>query len=105
MSNTATNTISSVKKAADDVADRAASGLREGAEMGENLLRSAEDMASNVNQKLKSVGVDTDVMVDAAKGQATELQRLIADELKVHPLRTLGVAALVGLVAGLMVTR
>lgn len=60
-----------------------------------------QDNAS-VQEKLKSVGVDTDVMASAAKDQASELQRLLTDELRIHPMRTLGVAAAVGLFVGLM---
>ncbi|QCK85071.1 hypothetical protein E8L99_04395 [Phreatobacter aquaticus] len=103
--NFAGNNHSGVRAAADEVVERTQAGLREGAEIGESMLRSAGDAAANVNQKLKSAGVDAEAMVDAAKDQASELQKLIADELKAHPMRTLGVAAVVGLIAGLMVSR
>uniref|UniRef100_UPI0013D990C3 hypothetical protein n=1 Tax=Stenotrophomonas maltophilia TaxID=40324 RepID=UPI0013D990C3 len=43
-------------------------------ELEDKIVRGASDLASSASKTLKTVGVDTDVMVDAAKGQATELQ-------------------------------
>jgi ElaB/YqjD/DUF883 family membrane-anchored ribosome-binding protein len=96
-----------------DEAERAERALRGGADtmqrdmssQAESALQSATEMAQNVSTKLKTVGVDTDVMVTAAKDQASELQKLLADELRLHPMRTLGIAAAVGLVVGFMTTR
>lgn len=78
---------------------------REARSRGDDLHRSASDMAENVSAKLKNVGVDTDVMAQAAHDQMTELQRLLADELRARPFRALGVAAAVGFVFALMTTR
>jgi ElaB/YqjD/DUF883 family membrane-anchored ribosome-binding protein len=71
----------------------------------DNVARSASDMADNVSTKLKSVGVDTDVMANAAKNQATELQRLIGDELQARPMRSLAIAAAFGVIVGWMSVR
>ena len=71
----------------------------------DDLSRSASDMAQNVSQKLKSVGVDTDVMVGAAKEHVSDLQRLIGQELQHRPYRALGIAAAVGAFVGLMMSR
>lgn len=67
--------------------------------------RSTSSSEDSVTQKLKSVGVDTDVMTSAAKDQASELQRLLSEELRAHPMRTLGIAAAVGLFVGLLTAR
>jgi ElaB/YqjD/DUF883 family membrane-anchored ribosome-binding protein len=63
------------------------------------------DLAHTVSGKLKAVGIDTDAMADAAKGEASELQRILTDELKKHPTRTIGVAAALGVFIGLMLKR
>lgn len=107
---------SSVKSAGDeiaagaeDIAKRAASAGRrvrgDAENVEESLSRSAEDLAATVSDKLKAVGVDTDKMVDIAKEQATELQRLIVAEIQERPLRALGVAAAVGLFVGFLSAR
>jgi ElaB/YqjD/DUF883 family membrane-anchored ribosome-binding protein len=78
---------------------------QDAAEAGARLAATAQEAAASVSERLRSVGVDTDVMADAAKEQASQLQQLIADELKTRPMRALGVAAAVGLVVGLMTAR
>ena len=75
----------------------------EGAATG--VVDSALKMRDEVSDKLKQVGVDTDVMVDAAKEQVSELQRILMDEMRARPMRALGVAAAVGLFVGLMTAR
>lgn len=70
-----------------------------------DVVETATTAAANINEKLKTVGVDTSVMADAAKEQMTDLQRMLADELKQRPMRTLGIAAAVGFVAALIATR
>lgn len=99
----------STKAAAEQAANRVrqdTESLRQDAsELGDKMMRNASEMAENVSTKLKSVGVDTDVMVDAAKGQASELQRIITEELRTRPLRALGIAAALGIVVGMMTTR
>jgi ElaB/YqjD/DUF883 family membrane-anchored ribosome-binding protein len=91
------------------VRDRAAAAVdtaqREAAELQDTVTRGAAKVADTVSTKLKAAGVDTDVMVSAAKEQATELQRLIAEELKSRPFRALGVAAAFGLIVGLLSSR
>lgn len=70
-----------------------------------DLKRAVADAAGEVNTRLKDVGVDTDVMVSAAKEQVSELQRLVSDELRARPMRALGIAAAVGFIFGIMSTR
>lgn len=80
--------------------------LREGVEeTATSAVDSALKMRDEVSDKLKSVGVDTDAMVGAAKEQASELQRILMDEMRARPMRALGVAAAVGLFVGLMTAR
>ncbi len=91
-------------------AGRAASDMahdvrRSASDMAHDAGRAASDMAETVSTRLKTVGVDTDVMVNVAKDQASELQRILGDELKNHPFRALGVAAAVGIFVGLMTSR
>jgi ElaB/YqjD/DUF883 family membrane-anchored ribosome-binding protein len=74
-------------------------------DMGHSITNGAADAAATVTEKLRSVGVDTDAMTSAAKEQASELQKLLMDELRTRPLRALGVAAALGVVVGLMTAR
>lgn len=78
---------------------------REATELGENISRGAADLADAVSSRLKTVGVDTEVMTKLAKNQVSELQRLIGDELSAKPLRALGIAAALGVIVGLMTAR
>lgn len=71
----------------------------------DTLVRSAEDMVATVSDRLRSVGVDADRMVDVAKEQASELQQMIEDEIRDRPLRVLGLAAAVGLFVGYISAR
>lgn len=93
----------------DDVVGRVKSGVKtaehDASEFGETIARNASDIAENVSSKLKTVGVDTDVITNLAKEQASELQRMIGDELRAHPMRSLGIAAAVGVFVGLLTTR
>lgn len=106
----------SVKRAKDDVVaggetiaaearQTAARVKREAGAIEDSLTRGAEDLVATVSEKLRSVGVDTDRMVDVAKEQATDLQRLIEDEIRERPLRALGLAAAVGLFVGFLSAR
>ena len=107
---------SAVRNAADDVASGAETAAartkatasrvkREAGEIEASLTRGAEDLAATVSETLRSVGVDTDRMVDVAKEQATDLQRLIEEEIRERPLRALGLAAAVGLFVGFLSAR
>jgi ElaB/YqjD/DUF883 family membrane-anchored ribosome-binding protein len=78
---------------------------QEATDLQSSISRGASDVAENVSSKLKSIGVDTDVMVDMAKDKATDLQKLLMSELKDRPMRSLGIAAAVGLLFGYMSSR
>jgi ElaB/YqjD/DUF883 family membrane-anchored ribosome-binding protein len=101
--------LASVKDEAADMLDEASAQAekveQQASKLQDGLKAGAKDLAADLNAKLKSAGVDTDVMVDAAKGQASELQRLLSAELQQRPLRALGIAAAIGLVVGFMTAR
>ncbi len=61
--------------------------------------------SGNVAAQLKSYGVDTDQMTDAAAERASELQRLLIDEVRARPMRALGWAAAAGIVLGFWAAR
>ena len=105
-------TTTSAKRQAAAAAKRAKAEVEAGARarrqasaLEDTLTRSAEDIAATVSERLRAVGVDTDKMVDVAKEQASELQRLIEDEIRERPLRALGLAAAVGLFVGFLSAR
>jgi ElaB/YqjD/DUF883 family membrane-anchored ribosome-binding protein len=87
------------------VRDLAGNVRKDVGEMGENLMSNAQSAVASVSDRMKQVGIDPDVMTNAAKDQATLLQQFIAEELKTRPVRALGVAAALGLVVGLLTTR
>ena len=84
---------------------KASSAEHTAADVQDRVVRDVSDMAATVSGKLKAVGIDTDVMADLAKGEASELQRLVAEQLKNHPARTLGFVAAFGVFVGLMTKR
>jgi len=98
-----------VEAGAEDVAaemqEAGSRARRQASALEDTLTRSAEEIAANVTDRLRAVGVDTDKMVDVAKEQATELQKLIEDEIRERPLRALGLAAAVGLFVGYLSAR
>jgi ElaB/YqjD/DUF883 family membrane-anchored ribosome-binding protein len=111
---------STVKRATDELAsgvENAAGNIKGQARSAANrvkseadsieasLTRGAEELAANVGEKLRSAGLDTDKIVDVAREQASELQRLIEDEIRDRPLRALGLAAAVGLFVGFLSAR
>ncbi len=64
-----------------------------------------DDVKNGVSDKLRSYGVDADQIMDGAGERATELQRLIIDEIKARPLRALGWAAAAGVIFGCWAAR
>ncbi|MCX7324557.1 MAG: hypothetical protein NTZ14_09025 [Hyphomicrobiales bacterium] len=88
-----------------DVARGAKTMERDASDMVDTVKRNAGELAETVSTKLKTVGVDTDIMAHAARDQASELQRMIGQELQTHPMRALGIAAAVGVFVGLMTAR
>ena len=98
-----------VENLKDETRERIASATeaarREASDVGRALSGAATDLADRASVKLRAAGVDADQLVEAARDQASELQRLIVNEVRARPLRALGVAALVGLAFGLLSSR
>jgi ElaB/YqjD/DUF883 family membrane-anchored ribosome-binding protein len=89
----------------DDFGQTRMTGANDQTQTQRPLAEVASEAAEAVSTRLKSAGIDTDVMTDAARRQTTELQRMVAEELQARPLRALGIAAAVGAVLGIMITR
>jgi ElaB/YqjD/DUF883 family membrane-anchored ribosome-binding protein len=76
-----------------ETTERAAEPLSEGRA---KVQEAGAELVSN----LKSVGIDTDRMSEAAGERVSELQRLVIEEVKAQPMRALAWAAAVGVVVG-----
>ncbi|MDP3545461.1 MAG: hypothetical protein Q8S29_04710 [Phreatobacter sp.] len=63
----------------------------------ETVLPTKEQIVSG----FKSAGIDTEVMADTAKEKASELQELVAAEIRRKPYHALAIAATVGFIFGL----
>jgi ElaB/YqjD/DUF883 family membrane-anchored ribosome-binding protein len=102
-------TLKAVETAGEDMAEQARETTekvaRTAAETKDALTRNVTEIAADVSEKLKAVGVDTDVMAHAAKEQAGEWQKLLAEELRTRPMRALGLAAAAGLIVGYLSSR
>lgn len=70
-----------------------------------SLLDETKRTAASVSDTLKTVGVDTDRMSEAAGERVSEFQQMLGDEIRARPLRALGWAAAAGLVLGFMAAR
>lgn len=88
-----------------DVADALSEAGRKASAVSEAAGEAAADIAQDLNARLKSVGIDTDVMAGAAKDQLGGLRQLVADEMQSRPLRTLGLAAAAGILLGFLSSR
>ncbi len=67
---------------------------------GSKMIHEFERSTQQAATAMKSVGIDTEVMADAAKEKASELQEMIATEVRRHPYRAVAIAAAVGFVFG-----
>lgn len=63
-------------------------------------MEAAQAAASEDSANLKSVGIDTDRMTEAAGEQVSELQSLLIAEVRSQPLRALAWAAAAGVIFG-----
>lgn len=104
-----TEAIALVDHAKHAAVDSLASGLdavrNEAGRIETVASQGATELADQVSKGIKSAGAEADVLIDAAKDQATALQKLLADELRVHPMRTLCIAAVAGLLVGYVSSR
>ena len=97
--------LKSVETAKAEAGEKLSELQREAGEVKRSVVDATNELAGQVNAKLKEAGVDTEVLASAAKEQVTELQRLIGDELRARPVRALGIAAAVGFVFGILTVR
>lgn len=104
-----TRTIAAVQSTKDDAANKihqaTSSFKNEASNLQDSITKGATDIAQNVSERLKSVGVDTDVITSAAKDKASDLQKMLMDELQSRPMRSLGIAAAIGVLVGIMTAR
>jgi ElaB/YqjD/DUF883 family membrane-anchored ribosome-binding protein len=85
-------------------------GFKKLSEVADDRLSSSgasEESAvgADLSTNLKSVGVDTDKIAEAANERVSGLQQMLEDEVRARPLQTLGWAAAAGLVLGFMAAR
>ena len=89
----------------DSAAALADSAVREGKNLQNSAAHSASEIADIVIAKLKGAGLNTDTLISQAKDHASNIQNSIESEIRARPLRTLGYAALAGIVFGLFASR
>ncbi|MDR6831511.1 hypothetical protein J2X48_005192 [Bosea sp. BE271] len=63
-------------------------------------MEAARAATGDVSENLKSVGIDTDRMTEAAGERVSELQSLLMAEIRAQPLRALAWAAAAGVIFG-----
>ena len=104
-----TDVLNSVETAKHALTDSLANGFdavrTEADQIKIKAAQGATDAADAVAKGIKSAGDEADIILDAAKQQSAALQKLVAEELRTHPLRSLGIAAAIGLVAGYVTSR
>ena len=65
-----------------------------------SLTGSAKKAAADVNAALDAYGIKTDVLTEAVKDKAGELQRTIISEVRTNPVRAIAITVGIGLVIG-----
>lgn len=107
--NIRTDVLNSVDSAKHAISDRVSSGMdavrSEAEEIRDMAAQGASAVSDAVALGIKNASAEKDIILDAARQQGDALQKLIAGELRTHPLRSLGIAAAVGLVAGYLSSR
>lgn len=81
------------------------SDLTKTSDRAASFIDETQRAANAVSDTLKTVGVDTDRVAEAATERVSEFQRMLEDEIRARPLRALGWAAAAGLVVGIMAAR
>jgi hypothetical protein len=79
--------------------------MSQNAEAGHGPSTQNDDGKTGIAANLKAYGVDTSQMTEVAGERASELQRLIMDEVKARPMRALGWAAAAGVMFGFWAAR
>jgi len=94
-----------VRAGADRINDIGAAVTRDAEAFRNTVTRSASDLLDGVNARLRAAGVDPDVLGNAARDQANEVQRYVEREIRHRPLRAVGVALALGAIVGFMTAR
>ncbi|MCA0400243.1 MAG: DUF883 C-terminal domain-containing protein [Proteobacteria bacterium] len=71
-------------------------------ELTDSAVREITDMMASMKARLKDLGVDTDQMLETAKDSASSVEKRIAEEVVERPLRSLAIAAGIGLALGFL---
>lgn len=70
--------------------------------VSEAAMQELSVLAANLNSRLKDLGISAEEMLDETKEGAVSLQRKMVEEVAAHPLRSLAIAAGLGLAFGLL---
>lgn len=74
--------------------------MSQSADEGRAGAEQSEQGRGSVASQLKTYGVDTHQMTEAATERAGELQELIIDEIRARPMRAIAWAAAAGVIFG-----
>ena len=101
--------LNSVEAAKHTISDGVNTGMEAVRSEADHLKAMASEgaamVATTVAEGIKSATKEKDIILDAARQQGDALQKIIAVELREHPIRSLGIAAVIGLVAGYLSNR
>ncbi len=98
----ASNLVDDAENSTADTAKDVQSGARN---IGETITRNTAEIAGKVNSRLKEAAMDAEPLVKAAKDRTSDLGTALVDEIKRRPLQAVMVAALAGLVVGVLTSR
>ena len=73
--------------------------------IGDAISRNTADIAGKLNSKLKEAGTAAEPLVKAARDRTSDLGTALIDEVRRRPLQAVMVAALAGLVVGVLTSR
>lgn len=79
--------------------------MSQSADAGSAGSGASVESRGGVAADLKTYGVDTNQMAEAATERASELQQLIIDEIRARPMRAIEWAAAAGLIFGFWAAR
>ena len=81
-------------------ADLADAAKEKASAASDAALREISNLLSTVNEKMRAMGVDADILSTKAKSAADIVEKSITREVTERPLRALAIAGLIGLAIG-----
>jgi len=84
------------------VEDMASDANAKARDMTENAVREISSIVASLKTQLRDLGVDTEKVIDGAKDSAASVEKRIAEEIVARPVRSLALAAGVGLLLGFL---